>query len=180
MQTDDIKHWAVKLAAVTDSLETRGEKSVQAVAQSARSMEYAAQQAASSSAQITRQAVQAFKEEASTALAQGLDAPLAECNRKLQSSADALQEAVQRLQEQMQAMRKTHVATAWKAFIASAVTSVLVLGVAGYLLFTATREVKRSEWIGAINAAVANGKLVACQDGGICANVDRKLTRLDK
>ena len=180
MQTDDIKQLAIKLAAVADSFEARGDKSVHAIGQSAKSIAYAAQQAASSSEQLTRQAVLAFKEEASVALAQGLDTPLAECKHKLQASAHALEQATSDLQRQMEVARKAHVATAWKAFIVSAVACVLVLAVAGYVLFTTVREVKRSEWVGAINAAVANGKLVACPDGGICANVDRKLIRLDK
>ena len=42
------------------------------------------------------------------------------------------------------------------------------------------QEIKRIEWISSINAAVENGKLTACFDGGICANINQKPIRLDK
>lgn len=45
---------------------------------------------------------------------------------------------------------------------------------------TTRQEVKRAEWISNINGALSTGKLTACPDGGICANINQKLIRLDK
>lgn len=42
------------------------------------------------------------------------------------------------------------------------------------------QSIKKAEWISSINTAVDNGKLIACQDGVVCANISGKLVRLDK
>uniref|UniRef100_UPI00066FE7DC hypothetical protein n=1 Tax=Frateuria defendens TaxID=2219559 RepID=UPI00066FE7DC len=70
---------------------------------------------------------------------------------------------------------------AWKAFIASAIGSLAVIGVAVYMSFSAHREIARADWVSRINAAIASGKLAPCPEGGLCARVDnRKWARLDK
>lgn len=72
-------------------------------------------------------------------------------------------------------------ALTWKVLGALGLASVLVLGVAIYVFVASKQEIKRSDWIGGINAAIANGKLTTCSDGGgICAIVDKKQIRLDK
>jgi hypothetical protein len=42
------------------------------------------------------------------------------------------------------------------------------------------REVKRAEWVSAINAAVDIGKISACSEGGVCTIINGKQIRLDK
>jgi roadblock/LC7 domain-containing protein len=80
----------------------------------------------------------------------------------------------------MEALHYVHTANAWKAFLASALASLVLMGVAVDMGVQTHRDMERSEWISEINAAIANGTLAACQNGGICAYVDKKWVRLDR
>ena len=70
--------------------------------------------------------------------------------------------------------------SAWKAFVASALASVAVIGVAIYMGISTHRDIARAEWVGLINAAIANGKLAPCHDGGLCARAGKKWVRIDQ
>jgi hypothetical protein len=64
--------------------------------------------------------------------------------------------------------------------VASAVASLVVIGVAVYMGLRTHQDLIRAEWTGQINAAITNGKLSRCQDGGLCARADGKWVRLDR
>ncbi len=65
--------------------------------------------------------------------------------------------------------------------MASAVASLAVVAVAVHVGVQAHRANVRAEWIGQINAAIANGKLARCADGdGVCARAGSKWVRLDQ
>ena len=68
----------------------------------------------------------------------------------------------------------------WLAIGAFALAGVVVVGASVYTTMQANQQIQKTEWIGNINAAIANGKLTACPDGGICVNIDKKQIRLDK
>ena len=42
------------------------------------------------------------------------------------------------------------------------------------------QAIRQAEWTSSINAAIDKGKLAACSEGGLCANVNGKSIRLDK
>lgn len=179
MDSEAFKTLVIKFAAIVESFEERGEKSVHSIVQSANSIQQISRQAAQVSEQVTSQALQQFSNAAGHVVADAIHAPIANCEKRLQSSADNLHSATAKLEKQLESLRALHVGTAWKAFIASAIASLAVMVVAGYMVLTAVREVKRAEWVSNINTAVANGKLMACPGGGICAQIDKKLVRLD-
>jgi hypothetical protein len=66
------------------------------------------------------------------------------------------------------------------ALIVLALGALAVIGTAVYMTMHVHQEITRSEWIGQINAAIANGKLVACPDSGLCAYIGKKLVRQDQ
>ncbi len=68
----------------------------------------------------------------------------------------------------------------WLAIGAFVLAGMVVAGASVYATIQANQQIQKTEWIGAINSAIANGKLTTCGDGGICATVDKKLIRLDK
>jgi hypothetical protein len=42
------------------------------------------------------------------------------------------------------------------------------------------QDLIRAEWTGQINAAITNGKLARCGDGGLCARTGNTWVRLDQ
>lgn len=180
MNSDDIKAITYKLAAVTDSFEARGDKSVQAITQSASHIHSLTKQAVEISDQVIASALKQFKAEAAQAMTTGLRELIDQSDQRLRSTTEALQQMAINLENQMQRMHKLQATAAWRTFIACAIASVAVMAAAGYAIYTASNQIERSEWVGSINAAVAKGKLTMCQDGGICVVVDKKIARLDK
>ena len=180
MGTEEVKEVIVKVAKLTDHFEQRGDKVVQSTLQAAQSLNQAAQNAANTSERITAKALDNFRDVAGDVLLQGIREPLKDCDKTLQSSAYKIEVSAHQLEQKMKQMQNMHTANAWKAFIASAVGSLAIIGVAVYMFMSAKQEIKRTDWISSINSAVASGKLAACTDGGICALIDKKQIRLDK
>jgi nitrogen fixation/metabolism regulation signal transduction histidine kinase len=171
---------AVRLAALTKSLEQRSAQAAAQAQQAANTLQYTAQEAAKTSQRITTEALEQFRRTAASAATEGLRYPLQDAEKTLKNSIARMETAAETLEERMKAQRKMFTAYAWKTFIASAVAALAVIGVAVYMAQRAHQDITRSEWIGQINAAIANGKLTACPEGGVCAYVDKKLVRLDQ
>jgi hypothetical protein len=180
MTQDDIKGLAVKLSVLVDSFETRGDEVVQQTLQASQAIHHSARQAAQTAQQITSRALEEFQQTASHALKGGLREPVQQADRSLQASMHKIQQATNQLEQGVRAINRMHTATAWKAFIVSSLASLAVIGVAAYVGFKAHQDIARSEWIGEINAAVAQGNLAHCPGSdGICARVGGKWVRLD-
>lgn len=180
MDRNDVKELAVKLAAMTDRFEARGDQVVQRNSEAARHLQQAAQHVTGAIGQATTLAMADVRGATKAALTEGLYEPVHDMDETLQKSARQVEAATDRLAQRIEWLRHVHTANAWKGFIASAVASLVLIGIAVYMGIQAHRDIERSEWISDINAAIANGKLAACQGGGICAHVDKKWVRLDK
>lgn len=179
MDQVEIKALAVKLAAFTDLLEQRGDEAVRQTAQAAQSMEQSAQQASASVERLTSNAVAEFKRAAASMLAEGLRQPLEDAGQAMQAGTRNIQFATSTLERQMQTLQKVHTATAWKTFVASATASIVVIAAATYIGIRTHQDMVRSEWVGQINAAIANGKLAPCAEGsGLCAKVKNRWVQL--
>lgn len=177
---DQLRALAVQLSTFTDLLEQRTGQVMQQAMQSADTLVRTAHDAAGTSERVTTQAVAAFKVAASDAITHGVRAPLDEAGRTLRDSAQGMQQAVGDLERRLHASGKAYSAHAWKTFIASALASVMVIGVAVYMARNAQQEVSRAAWVGQINAAIANGRLAKCEGGGLCAHVGSRWVRLDQ
>jgi hypothetical protein len=180
MDQDDLKALAIKLAALADMLERRGDAVVRQTAQAVQAIDHSAQSAAAVSERLTARAVEEFKRAVADVVAQGLHRPLEEAGHSLRTGTNHVLAAANELERQMQAIRKVHVANAWKTFVASAVASLAVAAAALYIGGRAHQDMTHSEWVGQINAAIANGNLAACADDGLCAHVGKQWVRLDK
>ena len=180
MEMNEIKQLLIQVSKMIEGFEERGNKVVQTNLQAAQSINQTVQNAATTSERVTQQSLQNLRELSEKALLEGIREPLKDCDKTLQSSANKIESAVHQLEQKMKQMQNMHTANAWKAFIASAVGSLAIIGVAVYMFMSAKQEIKRTDWISSINSAVASGKLAACTDGGICALIDKKQIRLDK
>lgn len=178
---DDIKKMAVRLAVLIDSLESRGEKATQQTLQAAQSIHQVVQDAAAVSQRVATQSLEDFRRTAAATLAEGIRPPLDEAGRTLQASLHKVLAASNALEQRLRALDRLHTAHAWKAFLASAIGSLAVIGVAVYMSLGTHREIARADWVSQINAAIAGGKLAPCPEGGLCARLDNKRwARLDK
>lgn len=87
----------------------------------------------------------------------------------------------ERAEAQQRAAEKRLKIFQWTALSALALSALISIGSALWVLSYAKQEIARSEWVGDINKAVDKGKLIRCADGqGICANIRGRLVRLDK
>ena len=179
MNQSDIERMAVELAAFAQLLEQRSEQVVQQSLQATQAMQHSAQDAASTSQRISAQAVDEFRQAIAGAIQDGMCQPLEAAKKTLHEGMFHIETASQSLDARMRAQHKVYAANAWKVFIACALASVTVIGVAVYMSVQARQEMARAEWISQVNAAIANGKLGACAEGGVCAYIDKKAVRLD-
>lgn len=180
MELDEIKNLILKVSRMTDHFEERGNKIVQTTLQASQHMTQTTQSVASNAERITNKALESFKAVAGEVLTKSLDESLKVCNNQLLANANQFVAMSDMLERRIWQMQKIHVANAWKAFIACAIASFAVIGVAIYSFISSQQEIERKDWVSAINVAAKNGKLTTCADGGICANVNNKLVRLDK
>lgn len=180
MTQDDIKAMAVKLSMLVDSFETRGDKVVEQNAQAAETIRMAAQSVSQVTQQVSSRAVEEFRQAAGATLSQGLRAPLAQAEKELASAVLDVRNAAADLQQRISLAGRMHTAMAWKAFLACAIGSLAVVGVAVYATMQARTELANAKWTGQLNAAIANGNLAPCGEG-ICARVDgKRWVRLDQ
>jgi ABC-type multidrug transport system fused ATPase/permease subunit len=180
MTPGDNDQLILQLATLAQSLEQHGARAVQQSQQAAGALQRTAQEAAHTAQRLTAEALEQFRRTASSAATEGLRYPLEEASKTLNNGAARIESAMESLDAHMKAQRRMFAAYAWKTFIASALASLAVIGVGAYMTAQAHQDITRAGWIGAVNAAIANGKLVACPEGGLCAYSGKKLQRLDQ
>lgn len=178
-QADDIRALALQLAAFTAALEQRGDHVVRQTHEAAQRVSDVARTAAASSEHMTADAIEQFRLAAADAVGEGLRRPLEDAGRTMRSGTQTIQAATNELEVRVRALGKTLTAHAWKTFVASALASVAVIGVAVCMGLRSHQEIARGEWVGLINAAVADGRLAPCADGGLCAHVGKQWVRID-
>ncbi len=180
LQPDDLRALALQLAAFTDLLEQRGDHVIQQTREAALHIGQMAKSAAASSERMTAGAIEQFRQAAASVVSDGMRQPMEDAARTMQGSTQNILKATNELETRMRTAGRGLTATAWKAFVASALASVTVIGVAVYMGMHTRQDIARAEWTGLINAAIANGKLTQCSDGGLCARAGRKWVRIDQ
>lgn len=180
LQPDDLRALALQMAAFTQLLEQRGQQVVQQTHEAARQLSQTANAAAASTERMTVAAIEQFRQAAAGAVADGMRRPMEDAGRTMQSGTQNIQAATSALENRVRTVGKALTASAWKAFVASALASVAVIAVAVYMGVRTHQDMARAEWIGLINTAIANGKLAPCHDGGLCAHIGKKWVRIDQ
>lgn len=106
--------------------------------------------------------------------------PVSNFERDIKNVRDELIRTSNSVKQHVDASVNTLKRIIWVAGCVFVLAGVVCVGATAYVLMQARQELKKAEWITSINAAVVNGKLVACPDGGLCAVVNKKLVRLDR
>ncbi len=180
LQPDDLRALALQLAAFTELLEQRGDHVVQQTREAALHIIETTRNAAALSERLSTGAIEQFRQAAARAVGDGMRQPMEDAARTMQGSTQNILKATNELEARVRIAGRGLTATAWKAFVASALASVAVIGVAVYMGMRTHQDIARAEWVGQINAAIANGKLVPCGGGGLCARMDKKWVRIDR
>lgn len=179
-QADDIRALALQLAAFTAALEQRSDQVVQQTRDSARHINEMAASAAATSERLTAGALDQFRQAAAAAVADGMRQSLEDAGRTMQVGTHAIESATDELAARVRTVGKTLTVLAWKSFVASAIASLAVIGVALYLGWRTHQDLARAEWVGMINTAIANGKLAPCAGEGLCVRSGNKWVRIDR
>jgi hypothetical protein len=166
---------AIKLAALSDVLEQRSARAVQATEQAAERLG----QSVAVSEQTTARALESFRHASSSVLTDGMRQPLRQAGDAMLSGCQNVQAATLELKKQVEAVKRLHLSHAIWAFAALVIASLGMAGVAVYAGMKARQEFRRAEWGADINAAVDRGVLTACPEGGLCVYADKKWVRLD-
>jgi hypothetical protein len=95
-------------------------------------------------------------------------------DRTMRDGISQMDQAIAQLDRSMLHMRRFNTAHAWKTFTASTLGSLAVIAVAIYAAWQSHTEIKRSEWVQQINAAVEAGYLATCPEGGLCVQVNNQ------
>ena len=130
--------------------------------------------------QTVSRATQDIQRITSNTLSSAFQKPVDELDHSLKIMRDNLIRNANDVERHMQESVAQLKRIVWLAIGAFALAGVVVAGVSVYATMQANQQIQKTEWIGNINSAIANGKLTACPDGGICAVVDKKQIRLDK
>ena len=130
--------------------------------------------------QTVSRATQDIQRITADTLSSAIQSPVGELDHSLKIMRDNLMRNANDVERHMQESVAQLKRVVWLAIGAFALAGVVVAGVSVYATMQANQQIQKTEWIGNINAAIANGKLTACPDGGICAVVDKKQIRLDK
>lgn len=180
LQPDDIRALALQLAAFTAALEQRGDQVVQQTRDAALHINEMAASAAATSERLTIGALDQFRQAAAAAVADGMRLPLEDAGRTMQHGTHAIESATHELAVRVRTVGRALTALAWKSFVASAMASLAVIGVALYIGWRTHQDLARAEWVGMINAAIANGKLAPCAGEGLCVRSGSKWVRIDR
>lgn len=177
MDERDAKSLAVKLAAVTDRMEQKLDAVTRETLRASQTMGRQATEALSVSGEVS----DGVRRAASEALSAGTASAVGRLGEVVRNSELQLERAAQQLEGRMVSVGRLQSAFAWKAFIASAVGCVAMVGAAGYAIWEARQASVGTRWVRQINAAQAAGRLAQCpgSDGHVCAKVDKRWVRLD-
>ena len=129
---------------------------------------------------MTRDALDQFRQTASGAIREGMRGATERYDQTLAGSAQKVAEAASHLEVRIAQSAALQWAIAWKAFLAVVLASVTVVAVAGYMVWQSRQALTALKWQQEIADAQAAGKLAPCPEGGLCAMVNKRWTRIDK
>ena len=177
---DDLKTLAVKLASVTDRVESRLQQVSEQTLSASHSMVRNAHDAQKVAADITRDALEQFRLAASGAIREGMRGATERHDQTLAASAQKVAEAASHLEIRIANSGALQRAIAWKAFLSLLLASATVVAVAAYMVWQSRQALTVMKWQQEIAEAQAAGKLAPCPEGGLCVMVNKRWTRIDK
>ncbi|GGA22170.1 hypothetical protein [Dyella nitratireducens] len=178
MSTLEVKALALQLSTAIDGMEKRIDHAARQSLQATRALDLQSKQSLETINNLVQQALEQFRQGARQAIEEGVRDAMGELDQAIQEGASRMDRAVSQLDQRTQHIGRFNVLHAWKTFVASALCSLAVITVAIYAGWQAHTDIKRSEWVQQINAAVEAGHLTICPEGGLCVQVNSKWVRL--
>lgn len=181
MSTRDIGEAASALWHTIQRLEARSAQLTSQHERTTDTMRLAVKEASQLAKQLSTTTASSFQKMAGDALRDGMRDAVREAKTQLEQSMCDVRHAASELHLGLERTQRAHRLLAWKAFLASAAGSVLVVAACAYAVMTARTTLARAEWISLVNAAIAAGNLAPCEKEGICAQVDgKRWVRIDQ
>ena len=178
MSTVEVKALALQLGSVIDVLEKRIDHAAQQSLRATQALDQQSRHSLETTNKLVQQALEQFRLGAKEAIAEGVREAIRELDQTVRDGAGRLDQTVLQLNQHMQKVGCLNTSHAWKTFIASALGSLAVVAVAVYASWHAHADIKRSEWVQQINAAVEAGHLTTCPEGGLCVQAGNKWVRV--
>lgn len=179
MSTLEAKTLALQLGTAIDKLERRIDHAARQSLQATQALDQQAKQSLETSHRSAQQALAEIRQGAQLAVAEGVRGAMQDLDRTMRENTQQFGQALAQLELRLHAVRRLNTAHAWKTFMASAFGSLTVIAVAIYVAWQSHADLKRSEWVQQINAAVEAGRLSTCAEGGVCVLVGNKWVRLN-
>ena len=160
------------LILLTGKVEQRAKMSEQTTIQASQSLVQAAQSVSGTTQDIQRVT--------SKIIGVAIQKPVDDLEHSLQIIRNELIHSSNNVEKRLNEASQKLKLMIWFAMSAFVLAGLVCIGVTLYALTQVNKEIKQAEFISSINTAIDNGKLIACPDGGVCANVDKKTIRLDR
>ncbi len=176
MEADDLKHLALRLAALAERLDQRSEAAGQRIDQAAGAMERGAQQLAAGTANFTRDVSQALRQQAGEIIGSGLAKPMEHFDQQLRSAAQAATAAAQGLERERHALHRERRSWLWLGGGALLIGSLLAVGASVYAVRNARAQVERQQVEANLLRALNQADVTLCGDV-LCANTDEAAQR---
>ncbi len=180
MREDELMELIEKTAVLMERYQNNTDK----VSQNNTQIAYNLQQIAQSLQSLQRDVSQQVKNGAYSAIKEGMAQSVDESSEVLNNVTSHLKLETYHLKEDRDKVYKMAKWLSYKTLGLVYGSALLVWLSSAFFAWSniqaGQQSIKKSEWVLSINAAVKNGKLTMCEDGGICANVNGKQFPLDK
>lgn len=178
MPTSEVKALTLQLSSIVDVLEKRIDHAARQSLQVTQTLNQQSKQSLEATHRLVQKTLDELRQCARQAVAEGVHDAAQELDQTMRDGAKGIERTISQLDQRAQHMGSLYASHAWKTFVASAVGSLAIIAVAVYVTWQAHVDLKRSEWIKQINAAVDAGQLAPCPEGGLCVKVGNKWVRL--
>ena len=178
MSTLEVKALALQLGSVVDKLEERIDHATRQSLQATQALDMQAKQSLDTNHKLIQQALEQLRQGARQAITEGVREAMQDIDQAMHDGSSRIDRAVSQLDLRMQQIGRFNVSLAWKSFVACVIGSLAAIAAAIYAGWQAHADIKRSEWVQQINAAVEAGQLTTCPEGDLCVRVNGKWVRL--
>ena len=176
MDGDAIKDLGLKLLALADRLEQRGERLDGRLRQHAAELQGAAQAVSSGGQRFAREALDALRSQTREAVAASIADAAEASRRQLESAAVAAARSAREIDEATKALRKQRGWWLWAAPLALVVGAVIAAGGSSLLVWRNMAELKRADFGQDVLHATRSGALTRCGEA-LCARAGKQPRR---
>jgi hypothetical protein len=171
MDTDELKHFGLRLAAVSDRLDERSAAAVRQVEQSSFALEQGARQLQSGADVFVRTALQELEAQAGKAIERGTRHAIERCNAQLQETVQVAAATARNLQQAQLTLQRERRTWIWLGSGALLAGSILSIAGVGFAVKASSEQIARNKVEAALLHAYNQADVTLCGDR-LCANFE--------